>query len=71
MSLLDELDDIAASFYEEDEKFGCYDRGEMYLRVYMTTGGHSAVVEGSISTFSGFVGGAAFWAHDNLIRKAA
>jgi hypothetical protein len=57
MATLAELNAIQTAFLTKDTKFNYNDRGEMYLRTYMATGSLSAVVEGSISMFSGYVGG--------------
>ena len=59
----DSLTEIQSDFLVSDLNFEIKDRGEMYLRTYKKTGGPSAIVEGNISTFSGFIGGAAYSAN--------
>ncbi|WP_444994749.1 Ig-like domain-containing protein [Aliikangiella sp. IMCC44359] len=70
MNTLDELNAIQADFMIEDEDYHFIDRGEMYLRTYMATDSLAAVVEGSISTFSGFVGGTAYLANYILADRS-
>ena len=76
-ALLDDLSLIEQSFAQDDPLFGFKDRGEMYLRTYLTVNSYSsahvaysAVLEGSVSTFSGYVGGTAYLANYILADRS-
>lgn len=43
MTLEDDLSIIEQKFEIEDETFGFRDRGEMYLRTYLTVNGYSSI----------------------------
>lgn len=75
MTLLDDLNAIKTDFLVEDEDFEFYDRGELYLRTYLRTTVAtdifcSSVLEGNISTFSGFVGGTAYLSNFIMADKS-
>lgn len=70
MVTLAEIDGIISDLNTVDTDFGFKDRGEMYLRTYLGTNSLAAVVEGNISTFSGFLGGAAYLANYILADRS-
>lgn len=70
MPTLQELPDIQSNLILEDEDFGIFDRGEMYLRLYSSTSSAATALEGNIATFSGLLGGAAYTANYVLVDRS-
>lgn len=64
------LTDIKTELSNTDSTFGINDRGQMYLQVHALNNSAGAVLEGNISTFSGFVGGTAYLANYVLVDKS-
>lgn len=70
MTALDDLNDVYLNLQQDDPVYGYEDRGEAYVRAREITNSDAAVLQGAISTFSGFVGGTAYLANYILADKS-